>query len=53
MEINNIIKVCYNTENPDYEEVLKYCLPAAYKEFKDIFLKKRSNTLPPPRDYNY
>ena len=39
-EINKIIKARYKAEDPDYKNVLKYHLPAIYKEFQDIFFKK-------------
>ena len=39
-EISEIAKARHEAEDPDYKKVLKYRLPAAYKEFKDIFYKK-------------
>ena len=39
-EINKITKACHEAEDLDYKKILKYYLPAAYKEFKDIFFKK-------------
>ena len=39
-EINKIIKTRHKAEDPDYKKVLKYRLPAAYGEFKNIFLKR-------------
>ena len=40
MEIYKITEARYNTKDLDYEKILKYRLPAAYKEFKDIISKK-------------
>ena len=40
MEIYKIAEACHNAEDLDYKKVLKHYLPAAYKEFKDIFFKK-------------
>ena len=40
MEIYNITEVYHNMESLDYKKILKYYLPAAYKEFKNIFFKK-------------
>ena len=40
MEIYEITKAHYNTEDLDCEKDLKYYLLAAYKEFKDIFSKR-------------
>ena len=53
VEICEITKARYNAEDLDYEKILKHCLPGAYKEFKDVFSKRQSNTLPPPQDYNH
>ena len=39
-EIYKITKVRYNTKDLNYKKILKYRLPAAYKEFKNIFFKK-------------
>ena len=39
-EIYEITKARYDAENPDYKKVLKHCLPAVYKEFKDVFSKR-------------
>ena len=39
-EINKITEARHKAEDPDNEKVLKHRLPAAYKEFKDIFFKK-------------
>ena len=39
-EIYEIAEVRHNAEDLNYEKALKHCLPAAYKEFKDIFFKK-------------
>ena len=39
-EICEITEVCHNAEDLNYKKVLKHYLPAAYKEFKDIFSKK-------------
>ena len=36
-EIYKITEARYNAEDPDYEKVLKHYLPAAYREFKDVF----------------
>ena len=38
--MSEIAKARHDAEDPDYERVLKHRLPAAYKEFKDIFSKK-------------
>ena len=40
VEIYKITKVYYNAKDPDYKKVLKYYLPAVYKEFKNIFFKR-------------
>ena len=39
-EISETTKARHKAEDPDYKKVLKYCLPAAYGEFKEIFSKK-------------
>ena len=53
IEIYKITKARYNTEDLNYKKILKYYLPVAYKEFKDIFSKKQNNTLLLPRNYNH
>ena len=40
MEICKITEVRYNAEDLDYEKILKYYLPAVYREFKDVFFKR-------------
>ena len=47
-EICEIIKARHDTEDLDYKKILKYCLPAAYKEFKDFFLKDKGILYPRP-----
>ena len=37
IEISEIAEARHEVKDPDYKKVLKYCLPAAYKEFKDFF----------------
>ena len=49
MEICEIIKVRYNAEDLNYKKVLKYRLPAVYKEFKNIFLKDKAIPYPYPK----
>ena len=39
-EIYEIAEVRYDAEDLDYKKVLKYCLPIAYREFKDIFFRR-------------
>ena len=39
-EINKITKARHKAEDLDYKKILKHYLPAAYGEFKDIFLKE-------------
>ena len=48
VEIYKIIKVRYNAENLNYKIILKYYLSAAYREFKDIFFKKKVILYPRP-----
>ena len=40
MKIYKIIKARYNMEDLNYKKILKYYLPAIYKECKNIFFKK-------------
>ena len=52
-EINEIAEARHEAEDPSYEKALKERLPAAYRDFKDVFSKKQSDTLPPPRDCDH
>ena len=52
-EISEIAETRHWTEDPDYERALQKRLPAAYEEFKDVFSKRQSDTLPPPRDCDH
>ena len=47
-EINKIAKARHKTEDLDYEKILKYYLPAAYREFKDFFLRNKAVPYPCP-----
>ena len=49
MEISDIAKARYNAEDLDYKEILKYRLPATYKEFKDFFSKDKAIPCPCPK----
>ena len=40
IEISKIAKARHKAEDPDYKKVLKYYLPTAYRELKDIFFNK-------------
>ena len=47
-EIYEITAARHNAEDPDYKKILKHRLPAAYREFKDIFSKNKAIPYPRP-----
>ena len=52
-EITIILKARYKKEDPEYAATLRNRLPAVYREFKDVFSRKESDTLPSRRECDH
>ena len=52
-EITVILEARYEKENPEYAAILRSRLPVVYREFKDMFSRKKSDTLPPRRECDH
>ena len=53
VEITVISEARYEEEDPGYAATLRSRLPAVYREFKDMFSRKKNNALPPRRECDH